>query len=141
MKTAHVSRYFMLLVLGFSMVLTSATWSTAASARILRILVVEVQDPASYIKEVKRGKPILRRLGIEGEIRVWQATYAGRETGTVIVTFEFADQASFARSEAAFENAHGDREYDAWVKDLEKTRKPTSDSLFEELDSNVGDKN
>jgi len=141
MKNVHISRHFILLALGFSSVLASASWSAAASARILRIVVVEVQDPASYIKEVKRGKPILKRLGIEGEIRVLQATYAGKETGMVIVTFEFGDKASFARSEGAFENARGDREYDAWVKDLEKIRKLTSDSLFDELDTQVGDKN
>lgn len=55
----------------------------------------------------------------------------------VIVTFEFADQAAFARSQVAFANASGDREYDAWVKDLESVRKIISDSLFNELDTHV----
>ena len=55
----------------------------------------------------------------------------------VIVTFEFADGAAFARSEAAFGRAAGDAEYDAWVKDLLAVRKITSDILFEELDAHL----
>ena len=137
MKDSGLFRSSLLLALALSIALTPASSLAATSPRILRIVVVEVKNPDSYIKEVKRGKLILKRLGIEGEIRVWQATYAGKDTGMVIVTFDFVDKASFARSEAAFERAQGDREYDAWVKDLGNARRITSDSLFEELDSNV----
>lgn len=45
-------------------------------------------------------------------MRAWQATYAGSETGRIIVTLEFADLAAFARSEHAYAKAVADPEFD-----------------------------
>jgi hypothetical protein len=138
LKSTVVGRLLLLSALFMLNFFTSGLAIAASTAPILRILVIDAKgDAASYVREVKRGKPILKRLGIEGEIHVWQATYAGKDTGMIIVTFEFADKASFARSESAFEKASGDPEYDSWVKSLGKVRLITSDSLFEELDSHA----
>lgn len=138
MKRLGVVRYLLVSALLMLNVFNSGIAIAATTAPILRILVIDAKgDPGAYAREVRRGRPLLKRLGVEGEIHVWQATYAGKDTGMIIVTFEFRDKASFARSEAAFEKASGDPEYDSWVKSLEKVRGVTSDSLFEELDSHV----
>jgi hypothetical protein len=68
---------------------------------------------------------------VEAEIRAWLATYAGPDTGKVLVTFEFANQAAFFRCEQAF--APEDAEFRAWSQTLPELRSIVSDSLHVEL--------
>ncbi len=102
---------------------------------ILRLVTVDVHggEVEDFARELERGRPILRRCGVEAEIRAWQATFAGPETGTVIVALEFADFAAFARSEEAYARAAGDAEFTTWAGGLALLRSLTSDSLHVEL--------
>jgi hypothetical protein len=107
---------------------------TPSNRPILRIVHLDVHgDLNDFVAELQRGRPILARCGIEAEVRSWQATYAGRDTGQVIVTLEFADLAAFARSEHAYAEAVGNPEFVAWATRLGDLRTITSDGLHIEL--------
>lgn len=101
---------------------------------ILRTVLVDVHGQvADFVAELERGRPILKRCGVEAEVRAWQATYAGSDTGRIIVTLEFPDLAAFTRSEHAYATAADDPEFAAWARRLASIRRLTSDSLHIEL--------
>jgi hypothetical protein len=102
---------------------------------ILRLVTVDVHGGGveDFARELERGRPILRRCGVEADVRAWTATYAGPDTGKVIVTLEFADFAAFARSEEAYARAAADPEFTTWAEGLAVLRSLTSDSLHIEL--------
>ncbi|MGH7339816.1 MAG: hypothetical protein ACREKH_04930, partial [Candidatus Rokuibacteriota bacterium] len=101
-----------------------------AEATVLRIVVVQSDNPAAYAKELERGQAILKRLGSAAVIRVWRARFAGQEAGAVVATAEYADLATMARDEA---KAAADPEWQTWLKGLDKVRKIVSDSLYDEI--------
>jgi hypothetical protein len=101
---------------------------------ILRVVTVDVHDDVEvFAGELDRGRAILARCGVEATVRAWQATYAGTDTGRVIVTLEFADFAAFARSEEAYARAAADPEFAGWAGGLALIRTLTADSLHTEL--------
>lgn len=107
---------------------------TPPQQAVLRVVSVKVRqgvDP--FIGELERGRRILRRIGVEATIRAWLATYAGPETGTILLTLEFADQPAFYRSQEAFGRAPGDEEFREWSRRLPELRSVLSDSLHIEL--------
>lgn len=105
-------------------------FAQVAEAVVLRVVVVETADAAAYAQEVVKVRPILKRLGSAAEVRVWRARFAGPETGTVVVSVEYADLATLAKDEAA---AMADPEYRTWLAGLAKMRKVLSDSTYDEL--------
>jgi hypothetical protein len=96
----------------------------------LRVLVVSTEDVSGYVRELDNGKRILKRLGLSVQTRVWHATFAGPEAGSVVVTQEFNNFAAFAD---AVSKTAADTEYSQWIKGLDKIRKIASDSLYQEL--------
>ncbi len=102
----------------------------AQSKGYLRVLVVSTEDVSRYVHELDNGKRILKRLGISVETRVWRATFAGPEAGSVVVTQEFDSFAAFAD---AAKKIGADAEYSQWIMSLDKIRKIASDSLYQEL--------
>ncbi len=101
-----------------------------AEQAILRVVSVKVRRGVdAFVTELERGKSILRRCGVEANIRAWLATYAGPETGALVITLEFADQEAFFRSEQAFAAAPQDDEFQAWSRQLPEFRSVISDSL------------
>ena len=96
----------------------------------LRVIVVKTEDASAYLHELDKGKVMLKRLGVTVQIRAWRATYAGPDTGSVIVSQEYPSFAAFA--EAAAKTA-ADPEFSQWLRSLEKVRKIASDSLYQEL--------
>jgi len=107
---------------------------TQPQQAILRLVPVKVlRGVDAFIAELERGKAILRRCGVEADIHAWLATYAGTDTGTVLVTLQFADQAAFFRSEQAFAAAPQDEEFRAWSQTLPEFRTVISDSLYVKL--------
>jgi hypothetical protein len=62
---------------------------------------------------------------------VWRATYAGPDTGTLIVTVEVPDLATLAKIEDAVTKPGS--AVGATMKRIEAIRKITSDSLYEEI--------
>ena len=102
----------------------------AQSKGYLRVLVVSTEDVSGYVHELDNGRRILKRLGISVQTRVWHATFAGPEAGSVVVTQEFDNFAGFAD---AVKKTGADAEYAQWLKSLDKIRKIASDSLYQEL--------
>jgi hypothetical protein len=71
-----------------------------------------------------------RRARRSGLIRVWQATYAGDNTGSVVVSVEYPNLEALAKDFGLMRN---DADLRAWLQGLAKIRKVVSDSIYEEL--------
>jgi hypothetical protein len=120
------------LAAAFTILLLLCAASSAAfgqKATVLRVVVVKTDNPAAYAQEIEKGRQIMKTLGVQAQTRVWQARFAGPETGAVVVSIEFPDMAAFAEGTAKT-NASSD--YQNWLKGLDKIRKIVSDSLYTE---------
>ena len=102
----------------------------AADAPVMRVIVVQTDNPGTYIKEVlETGQAHLKRLGSIGHLRAWKAKYTGRDAGSVIIAIEFPSLSALAEDE---KKTAGDPALSAWIRDLDKIRKIVSDSLYVE---------
>ena len=104
--------------------------ATGAQATVLRVVVVETSDAAAYMGELAKIRATLTRLGSKSTLRVWRARFAGPNAGAVIISIEYPDMATFAADDA---KSQADPEFTSLVKGLDRLRKVTSDSLYEEL--------
>ena len=104
--------------------------TAGAQATVLRVVVVETTDAAAYMSELAKIRAVLTRLGSKSTLRAWRARFAGPNAGAVIVSIEYADMAAFAADDA---KSQADAEFSALLKGLDRVRKVTSDSLYEEL--------
>ena len=102
----------------------------AAQAEVLRVVVVKASDPAAYVSEINRGRPIMKKAGSPGTIRVWQAKYAGVETGTIVVSIEYPDLAALAQDAGRMTT---DADVRTWLAGLDKVRTVVSDSIYNEM--------
>lgn len=101
----------------------------AQKATVLRVVTVKTDDPAAYAQEIEKGRQIMKSLGVQAQTRVWQARFAGPETGAVVVSIEYPSMAAFADAVA---KTNASSEYKTWLKGLDKVRKIVSDSLYSE---------
>jgi hypothetical protein len=101
-----------------------------ANATTLRVVVVQTTDVTAYVKGIEDGKALLKKKGSPGQIRVWQATYAGDNAGAVIVSVEYPNIEALAKD---YTLMHTDADLRAWLQGLGKIRKVVSDSIYEEL--------
>jgi hypothetical protein len=102
----------------------------AADRAVVRVVVVQTDDTATYVREIEKGRAILKRLGTAGTIRVWRARFAGDQTNSVVVAIEYPSLAAFAKDDAA---VAADAEYQTWIKGLDRIRKVVADSIYEEM--------
>lgn len=116
--------------LGLMGILTVLLFATAANATTLRVVVVQTTDAAAYVKALHDGQAMLKAKGSTGTIRAWIATYAGPETGAVIVSVEYPSLEALAKDAAMMRS---DADLRAWLASLGKLRKIVSDSIYEEL--------
>ena len=110
-----------------------ALGSTAAlsASTTLRVIAVQTSDIKTYRHEVETLQGEFKKEGLPVTLRVWRATYAGPDTGTVIVTVEVPDLATLAKTEDAVMKPNS--ALAAAMKRIESIRKITSDSLYEEI--------
>lgn len=120
----------MKLKMGMMGLLAALFFAGVASADTLRVVVVQTTDAAAYVKALQDGAAILKSKGSVGKIRAWQATFAGDETGTVVVSVEYPNFDALAKDTALFRS---DADLKAWLQSLGKLRKILSDSIYEEL--------
>jgi len=118
------------IVLCLALALPMATPLFAAEHIVLRVLAVKTDNPDAYLKEIDKGRELLKKLGTTETIRVWRARFAGEHAGSIVVSVEYPSLATMAKDEAALE---GNAEYQAWFKGLEKLRTVVSDSLYTEM--------
>jgi hypothetical protein len=97
----------------------------------LRVIAVQTPDIKTYRHELENLQSEFKKEGLPVTLRVWRATYAGPDTGTIIVTVEVPDLATLAKIEDAVLKPSSS--LGATMKRIEAIRKITSDSLYEEL--------
>ena len=97
----------------------------------LRVIAVQTSDIKTYRHEVETLQGEFKKEGLPVTLRVWRATYAGPDTGTLIVTVEVPDLATLAKIEDAVTRPGS--ALGATMKRIEAIRKITSDSLYEEI--------
>ena len=112
-----------------SLALVSAVALPASTT--LRVIAVQTSDIKTYRHEVEALQGEFKKEGLPVTLRVWRATYAGPDTGTIIVTVEVPDLATLAKIEDAVMKPNSP--LGATMKRIEAMRKITSDSLYEEL--------
>ena len=102
-----------------------------ASAGTLRVVAVQTSEVAAYTKAVLTdGQALLKRKGSQAQFRVWQATFAGEDVGTVVVSVEYPNMEALAKDMTMLRS---DPELIAWLAGLAKMRKVLSDSIYEEM--------
>jgi hypothetical protein len=106
----------------------SAT-ALAGSGVVLRVVTVKTDDVATYAQEIDKARGIIKRLGVSVQTRVWRATFAGPNAGTVVVSQEFPSMAAMADG---MTKVMADPEYVQWLKGLDRIRTVLSDSLYME---------
>jgi hypothetical protein len=97
---------------------------------VLRVVSVQTDDVDGYLREINKGKALLKRLGSPSVVRVWRARFAGENAGRLVVSVEYPSLVAFAADET---KVSADAEYQAWIKGLSKVRRVVSDSLYNEL--------
>jgi hypothetical protein len=116
------------LILAFGLGMSNT--ALAEGKTYLRVIVVNTEDVSGYLRELDKGKAMMKRLGLSVQTRAWRATFAGPEAGALVVSQEYPSFAAFA---AATAKTADDPEFSQWLKNLDKLRKIASDSLYQEL--------
>ena len=119
---------FALVVLTLMLGMSSAAF--AQKTTVLRVVVIKTDDVSAYLQQLEKGKEVMKKLGITQQIRVWQATFAGPNAGSIVAAIEYPNMAAFADADA---KTRADKDYQAWLKDTAKLRTIVSDSLYREL--------
>jgi hypothetical protein len=83
-------RRFRSLIAATALALAFSGLAHAANTAVLRVITVKSDNVAAYIQELDKGKAMMKKLGISSTLRVWRATFAGPNAGTVVVTQEYA---------------------------------------------------
>jgi len=113
-------------------VLLLCALSSAAFAQkgpVSRVLTVKTDNLASYMQQLDKGKQMMKSMGLQGQLRVWRAQFAGPEAGTVVVVLEYPSLAALASD---YSKMAGNSDFQDWVKGLDKFRTIVSDSLYAE---------
>jgi hypothetical protein len=108
----------------------TASMPAAADSTVLRVLVVQAPDVAAYIKEVQNLTALYKKLGQQVTIRAWRATYAGPDTGAIIVSIEVPNLAALAKLN---DTVQTNQDVGAEMKKIVGLRHVVSDSLYESL--------
>jgi len=110
--------------------LTASLAAAAADSTVLRVLAVQTSDVPGYTHEVETLQALYRKAGQPVTLRVWRATYAGPDTGTIVVTAELPNLAALAKMADAIRS---NPEIGAEMNKIGGMRKVVSDSLYELL--------
>ncbi len=111
--------------------LALASASALPASATLRVIAVQTSDIKTYLHEVDTLQGEFKKEGLPVTLRVWRATYAGPDTGTIIVTVEVPDIATLGKIQDAVLKPNS--ALGATMKRIEAIRKIASDSLYEEL--------
>ena len=120
------------IVMTFALLAVAFALSSTAFAQkstVLRVLVIKTDNVAGYVQELDKGQALLKKLGVQETLRVWQARFAGPEAGSVVVSIEFPSMSALVDSDT---KTSANSEYKEWLKGLDKVRKIVSDSLYTE---------
>ena len=110
-------------------------WSAVAAdgPKVLHVLAVQVKGaPAAYLQRVQQLEAIRQRLATGGTLRVWRATVAGRNVGTLYVGIEYATLEAYAQANTKLQ---ADEEWTKAMRELDASglRQVLSNSLLVEV--------
>ena len=125
MRTTFIGAAFMG-VLGLIASLSAA----AADSAVSRVIVVQTADVPGYVHEVETLQALLKKAGVAATLRVWRATYAGVDAGSIVVIVEVPNLAGIAKVE---DTIRTNPDLAAEMKKINAMRKIVSDSLYEAL--------
>ena len=119
-----------LVLMAATILLCVAAPLQAQDTPVMRVIVVQTDNPAAYTKEVlETGQAHLKRLEGTGNLRIWKAKFAGSNAGSVVVSIEYPSLAALAADD---KKMAADAAFGTWVRSLDKMRKIVSDSLYSE---------
>jgi hypothetical protein len=104
--------------------------AVAADPSVLRVIVVQTADVPGYVHEVETLQALIKKAGLPATVRVWRATYAGADTGSIVASIEVPNLETIAKLNDAFRT---NPEMAAEMKKINAMRKIVSDSLFDLL--------
>lgn len=104
--------------------------AAAADSAVSRVIVVQTADVPGYVHEVETLQALLKKAGVAATLRVWRATYAGVDTGSIVVIVEVPNLAGIAKVE---DSIRTNPDLAAEMKKIGGMRKIVSDSLYEAL--------
>ena len=104
--------------------------AVAADTAVSRVIVVQTADVPGYVHEVETLQALLKKAGVPATLRVWRASYAGSDTGSIVVTVEVPNLAGIAKIEDSLKS---NPDLAAEMKKINGMRKIVSDSLFDLL--------
>ena len=82
------------------------------------VLIADVNnDLTGFLDRIKRIEGVNQRLGLGAKLRVFQATFAGAQTGEVYLYWELPSFVAFAEAETKL---HDDAEYRAILAEMAK---------------------
>jgi hypothetical protein len=115
-------------IAGILALLASLSAGAADDDGLMRVLVVQPTDLAAYVREVENLQALLKKAGQTSRLRVWQASYAGPDTGSVVVSIEVANLAALAK---LVESLKTSPDLASEMKKINGLRKVISDSVFD----------
>ena len=115
----------LIVVLGFA--------QGAFAQTVLQSVVVQVNpgELDNYMDRIAKLQGVLTRVGGGSEVRVWQATLAGSDTGNVLVGIAHASLAAYAETTR---KVQADGEWQKQIKGLDDIRTLMSSSLIASRD-------
>ena len=116
-----------------SLMVLTAPAVAADAPKVLTVIAVKVKgDQSTYLQRVKQLNAIQQRLETGGTMRVWRATAAGPNVGTIYVGIEYANLEAFAKATTKLQ---ADEEWTKIMKELNASglREVVSNSLLVEI--------
>jgi hypothetical protein len=115
----------LVVVLGFAQVAFAQT--------VLQSVVVQVKpgELDNYMDRIAKLQVVMTRLGGSSDMRVWQATLAGPNTGNLLVAIAHPSLAAYAETTA---KVAADKEWQKQMKGLDDMRTLVSSSLITSRD-------
>ena len=104
--------------------------AVAADTAVSRVIVVQTADVPGYVHEVETLQGLLKKAGVAATLRVWRASYAGADTGSIVVIVEVPNLAGIAKIEDTLKT---NPELAGEMKKINGMRKIVSDSLYDLL--------
>src|ERR1700688_1956793 len=104
--------------------------AVAADTPVSRVIVVQTADVPGYVHEVETLQGLLKKAGVAATLRVWRASYAGADTGSIVVIVEVPNLAGIAKIEDTLKT---NPELAGEMKKINGMRKIVSDSLYDLL--------
>ena len=71
------------IMLGLTLSLSTAVFADGHST--LRVVMVDTDDAAAYIAQLKEGSRLIKNIAPKMTMRAWRATFAGDATGAVML--------------------------------------------------------